>query len=466
MAAPSVEEVTRLQLRTNLTSLCSWAGMDNGLQDRWAGLLGFPGGKVGALHPRVLAALPHDVYLNVLANWKVGDAEASFFDKSLAMLVHATAVALCKPEEKAPEAVAEVVAKVEKKTEVRKIKVSNLIDPSDETEVPAASSDQLKIWYENYKALKHGEPLIEKEPSPDQVAALHLRVVTLAMEPYADFSLLTPYGRRVAKTLRHRSWIMQEDGSYRPMEVPGPENFEVWNACFKVYEVILLMLRFPGDAEKHTGETLVVTPSAIEAYHEAFGALVREHPECWHLCQRAEDRCRAEHFPRLARKISEDKGRDATWSEVFKAAAEDDRYWDREVRRPALTFLARGRRGAVPDGGEMAEKRAADGSRKKRQRSKQRSVDTAGRYERPAGGDKKKFKRGGDKSRPEDRKKEDHPRKDRDGRFVTTREGKQICFSFANGERDACRDPCSRGMTHVCQHCLQPHSNAACPKRG
>jgi hypothetical protein len=414
----------------------------------------------------VLAALPHGMYLDLLAKWKVGDGEASFFDKSLAMLVHATATTLCKPEVKVPEKVAEVAVQVEKKLEVRKIKVSNLIDPSDETEVPAASSDQLKAWYENYKALKHGEPLIEKEPSPDQVAALHLRVVTLSMEPYADFSLLTPYGRRVAKTLRHRSWIMQEDGSYRPMEVPGPESYVVWNACFKVYEVILLMLRFPADVEKSTAETLVVTPSAIEAYHEAFGALVREHPECWHLCQRAEDRCRAEHFPRLARRISEDKGREATWSEVFKAAAEDDRYWDREVRRPALTFLARGRRGAVPDGGEPAEKTTDGGSRRKRQRSKQRSVGRvpSGRYERPASGDKKKFKKAGDKGRSD--KKDDHPRKDRDGRFVTTREGKQICFSFANGERDACRDPCSRGMTHVCQNCLQPHSNAACPKRG
>jgi hypothetical protein len=430
--------------------------MDDGLQERWASLLGLPGGKVGALHPRVLAALPHDMYVDLLTKWKVGEKEVSFFDKSLAMLVHTAAVKLGKPEEKVVEK--EVAPQVEMKKETRKIKISNLIDPADETEVPAASSDQLKIWYENYKALKHGEPLIEKEPSPDQVAALHLRVVTLAMEPYADFSLLTPYGRRVAKTLRHRSWIMQEDGSYRPMEVPGPATYEVWNACFKVYEVILLMLRFPG----LSGETLVVTPSAIESYHEAFAALVREHPECWHLCQRAEDRCRAEHFPRLARKLSEEMGRDATWSEVFKAASEDDRYWDREVRRPAWAFLARGRRGAAPgDGGEQAEKRTVDGSRK-RSRQRTRTVDTASKYERPAGDSKKKVLRRGDKNKPG----LDHPRKDKDGRFTTTREGKQICFSFANGERGACRDPCGEGRTHVCQHCLQPHSNAACPKRG
>ena len=46
------------------------------------------------------------------------------------------------------------------------------------------------------------------------------------MEPYVGFSLLTPYGRRMAKVLRHRSWILQEDGTYKPIEVPGPDSFD------------------------------------------------------------------------------------------------------------------------------------------------------------------------------------------------------------------------------------------------
>ena len=110
------------------------------------------------------------------------------------------------------------------------------------------------------------------------------------------------------------------------MDALGPDCFEVWDACFKVYEVILLMLRFPSDDT--AGDPLaqlVVTPIAVEAYYEAFAALAREHPECWHLCQKAEDRCRAEHFPRLVRKLQASFGRTPSWSEVFTAAAEDDR---------------------------------------------------------------------------------------------------------------------------------------------
>ena len=33
---------------------------------------------------------------------------------------------------------------------------------------------------------------------------------------------------------------------------------------------------------------------------------------------------------------------------VFKAAAVNNSYWDQEVRRPAINYLARGRAGAVP----------------------------------------------------------------------------------------------------------------------
>ena len=48
----------------------------------------------------------------------------------------------------------------------------------------------------------------------------------------------------------------------------------------------------------------------------------------------------------IARMLTDKLGRLPTWSEVFTAASEDDRYWDREVRRPAIGFLARGKRDA------------------------------------------------------------------------------------------------------------------------
>eukprot|EP00971_Amphidinium_carterae_P010313 203848-Amphidinium_carterae.1 len=55
----------------------------------------------------------------------------------------------------------------------------------------------------------------EHEPTPEQIPALNGRVVVFGLEPYADFSILTPFGRRVAKLLRHRSWVQQEDGTFK-----------------------------------------------------------------------------------------------------------------------------------------------------------------------------------------------------------------------------------------------------------
>eukprot|EP00971_Amphidinium_carterae_P331079 6464456-Amphidinium_carterae.2 len=96
------------------------------------------------------------------------------------------------------------------------------------------------------------------------------------------------------------------------------------------------MISFDDDGDKP-----VVTPAALEVYFERFRQLVADHPEVWFLCVKAEDRARAELFPRLRREGRQPAN--ASWdAAVFLSAAESDKYWDREVRRPALRFLAKG----------------------------------------------------------------------------------------------------------------------------
>ena len=126
----------------------------------------------------------------------------------------------------------------------------------------------------------------------------------IKLETYADFSILTPHGRRTVKNFRHWSWIPQAYGTYQPVKVPGPESLMTWEACFAVWEVIMLtdrnletsmrepisMLRYPPDKEGDQPPQ-VLTPIAIETYLEAFGHLCKEHTDFWHLRQKAEDRC-------------------------------------------------------------------------------------------------------------------------------------------------------------------------------
>ena len=168
----------------------------------------------------------------------------------------------------------------------------------------------------------------------------------------------------------------------------------------------------------------------------------------------------------MARKLATETGIKPSWNDVFIAAAEDDRYWDREVRRPALGFLARGKR--AHSGADAAEKTFdAKFSEMPRKKGKHNNKD-----DRFNNGNKHK-----DKDKHPDRNagsrpakggpvgdKGAHPRKDHKGRFLTTREGTEVCFKFAAGERDACSAPCPHNRAHVCQKCLQPHTNATCSK--
>ena len=45
------------------------------------------------------------------------------------------------------------------------VKMSALIDPLDDSEVPAAASGQTEEWYRNYKVIKFGHSLPDKEPT-------------------------------------------------------------------------------------------------------------------------------------------------------------------------------------------------------------------------------------------------------------------------------------------------------------
>ena len=478
---PTPQEITELMLDSNVEALLRWAGMGETMLASWAEMIGVDPDALKTTHSRMLNAIPDEDYAAAVSSWKIGDNGASLIQKGMAKLAKNAAAKMFKdgsstnPGDLAAEvasAVASVMSvqpggvdKEVKPSELRKIKASNVLDPADDSEVVAATADQLKFWYDNYKEIKYGEPLPEKEPSPDQISAMHTRIVLLGLEPYADFSVLTPYGRRMAKILRHRSWIPQEDGTYRPVEVPGPGSFVIWEACWKVYEVILLMLRFQSADVPSGGFSLVVTPIALEAYYEAFKALSLEFPNAWHLLNKAEDRCRAEHFPRLVRRLTSDKGALPSWSQVFTAAAEDDKYWDREVRRPALQFMATGVKpmqapiasaiqdkmeqstAAVPSASSVSGNGGSGGNGGKGKRKRTRGGGNGGnRNQLPGPPDphpnKRPMPRNG--SGP-------HPRKDPKGRYTTTREGLEVCYKFANGGRDACPEPCAAKRAHVCQ---------------
>ena len=184
----------------NSISLCwhSSRGLVWGTEDRtlFATHFGCALEDLDKAHSRTLAAVPKDMFQGALS-----DLKGTIFQKGAIGAAYQIAVAT-EPTD--------VVASKSQVSPAKKVKMSSLIDPLDGSEVPTAASGQIDEWYRNYKDIKFGHPLLDKEPTPDQLMAMHTKVVVLKLEPYADFSILTPHGRRMAKNLRHRSWILKQ----------------------------------------------------------------------------------------------------------------------------------------------------------------------------------------------------------------------------------------------------------------
>ena len=337
----------------------------------------------------------------------------------------------------------------------RRVKISDVLDPMDESFVDPLTPGELNQFYANYRDLKHGDPQEEVEPTLEQVSAFNARVVTLQMAPYGDFSILTPFGRRMAKVLKHRAWLPNRDGSYRTVEVPGPESYDVWYACWRVFACCCLMLRWPQPV---AGSLVVVTPAALEYYQETFRQLAFEYSECWFLCCKAEDACRAEHLSRIRRRmVVANGGAQVSWSDVLIEAANDDKYWDREVRRPAMVYLARGKGGGEPTAAyeedptgltskvrtQILGGKSASMDESPRPKKKTKAEKAAARFAAPSPGAASPGGGGGQSASPSATQAprwEAHPRK-KGQLFSTSRDGTEICFTFAKGARNACPEP-------------------------
>jgi hypothetical protein len=326
---------------------------------------------------------------------------------------------------------------------------------------------------EHFKALrkaKGGPVRPEAEPSPDQISAMKVRVLDLDLPPYADFAIFVNFQGRFSRTLKFLNHILQPDGTFKAVEVPGPPSYDAWLSSWRVYENTLLML------EKDVGgnKVPVATVAAMEAYKDAFRDLVVCYPEAWHLLVVAEDRCRGEHFVRLSRELEEKHARGLThdydpeqpWNEVFRAASNDREFWDRHVREPALLFRTGGKHRDQPGGTGSATDITNQKSPPKRNRKSQKErlkAQLAKAREGRGSSAAEVPSHGGPQPPAGAKGKGRGPKRDGRGRFLTDRQGKPICFGFNNGE---CKGVCPKGMTHVCQVCLGSHPAKDCGKGG
>ena len=357
----------------------------------------------------------------------------------------------------------------------RILKMANVVDQADDSELLLATRTELDKWANCYVAVMGAPPLEEEEPNEAQLSALHRRMNVLKQPPYADFGVWLPFARRTQKAQKFRAFMPVGDGTYVVKEMPGPQNMIQWMSSWKVYKVALIMLD-------------VASLASLQLYEKTVERLVMQWPKCWHLIVMADDKGRAERLEKLRRRFMMDEdanrtvptdwSRDKPWTSCFRALSLDNEYWDEQVRHPAAAWLASGGRGValapaeqgalshLPGGMEALEVEKEDlGEPRRKQANRDKRLARAKRLrsDREELDKLRKLNHGGQaagaaKSRGKGKSKD--------------QAGVQICYSFANGT-GPCGSvepgaPCVQAQkrAHKCQHCLSPgHRNSDCPKK-
>jgi len=142
---PSETEITELALREKLWNIMTWAGMDADEAKSFGLLVGYSDAAIAEVHPRVFGSIAWPAIEATLANWQVNDTKASLVQKGKVRLLFDTVQFLFKPP--VPQAAAsnqpgsvadaKVVAEVlqsASKTPQRKVSMSLVIDPADDTD--------------------------------------------------------------------------------------------------------------------------------------------------------------------------------------------------------------------------------------------------------------------------------------------------------------------------------------------
>ena len=363
----------------------------------------------------------------------------------------------------------------------RVLKMANIIDQGDDSELLPPTSMEINNWLQNYMSVMGAPPQESEEPSPNQLAGLAKRVFRDDGPPYCDFGIYGPYERKLSKTLRCRIYTPLGDGTFLQRELPGPPTFQAWQASWRVFRTSCLMLD-------------IVNLAALEIYGNHIERLVVQWPACWGLIYAADDLARAERLQKLRRQFTVEEGlgrqvprgwnQRKPWSCLFTEITRDDSFWSEKVHIPASAWVAAGSRGApvvateaavkshlsgvqdnveqLPDGKDDRRRQANRDKRVAKRRRMQENMQELRSFRSSrAHGDKdpgpgqSSGSKGGGKSKGKSK----------------DQAGSPLCFSWASGSGPRASVPpggeclCPVKRVHKCRKCLSPaHQDDACTK--
>lgn len=82
---------------------------------------------------------------------------------------------------------------------------SGVIDQQDESELLPPDVSEVDKWYQNFIVTMGAPPDEAEEPTASQLAALHKKVYVENRAPYCDFSVWTPFERRMRRIQKCRT---------------------------------------------------------------------------------------------------------------------------------------------------------------------------------------------------------------------------------------------------------------------
>ena len=456
---------------------------------------------------RLLVAIPHTVYTETLALWRVATLEA---DDSAGASVAPTAVEqgqagsmrrVCRllmrlnPDESvgpaghagagvAPAtqtgAAAGFATQAATPPSARKVITSKVLDQGDDTEVKPMTADELRTltvdWIRNENDGE--EPLEEEEATADQVSALDARIKA-GGTPFVDFGIFRPYGLRLGRALKFAVYHMDATGQLHTKEINGPASFEDWLKCWNVFVFAMTLL-------KQAART------RLSRYASRISKMMEDYPNMWWIVGQADIIMRSEHLPRIHRRCLAAHAAGTMpefdpakpWGIAFREAAADDKFWQEKVDKKVVLYAAHlADASALQDPGYgsvyevgandvfRGQKPGATKSGKKKRADSSSSASGKGKKKQPKKKKKaKKVKENGAGGKAQDGKgkgagKQADPNSRRpDGRYWRDSAGKPLCWAF-NHKADGCSATCPQGRVHKCEFCREAHRSIECPRK-
>ena len=351
----------------------------------------------------------------------------------------------------------------------RKLKMTQVIDQSDDGEFTVQSEEVRSRWYQQYFQTTGGWPPEEEDPTSEQVSALDKRINTQDISPFVDFGVWVPYGSKALRASRFRSYVLTANG-YVTKELPGPATFVQWRSSFRILRTALVML----DA---------VSLASLHAYEMTIERLTRTYPSAWHLIYSADELARSSHSNRLRSRMVMDAKAGRTvplmwdpkrpWDFIFNLVAMDDSFWQQQVISPALAWIAAGSQGKPRTPAEQLAAGFMNGGVQsitpQVEGPKQSNMDptfTGTTRTRRRNGKRKQ--RGGDGEDGQGGKGSPNTNRKGNGKGMT----KQLCYGWNNGNGPCAGlppgQPCASKVTreHRCTICQSPgHPSKDCTKK-